>query len=133
MNLQFTALHTTPHHSLIVVAKKTGIQLAYLVIGLATFVLAGHAFDIEYLYRPVAGGPATHPFTAILFLSLSFSLILQFRKKSVSTILQFAVALTMLSLLLLNLASPIQPSDTFLSSPHLAEIFQLHPSNRLSV
>ena len=132
MNLQFTALHTTPHHSLIVVAKKTGTQLAYLVIGLAACVLAGHAFDIEYLYRPVAGGPATHPFTAILFLSLSFSLILQFRKKVVSISLQVAVALAMLSLLLLNMAFPVQSADTFFSSPHLAEIFQLHPSNRLS-
>ena len=132
MNLQFTALYTTPHHSLIVVAKKTGTQLAYLVIGLAACVLVGHAFDIEYLYRPLAGGPATHPFTAILFLSLSFSLILQFRKKVVSISLQVAVALAMLSLLLLNMAFPVQSSDTFFSSPHLAEIFQLHPSNRLS-
>ncbi|MFS1703517.1 GGDEF domain-containing protein [Alteromonas sp. AMM-1] len=132
MNLQFIDLHTEPPRSLIVVAKKTGMQLTYLVISLACCVLAGHLLDIEYLYRPVQDGPSTHPLTALLFLLLAMALLFQFTHRSVSLGLQFIVASILASLFMFNATSPDQPFLSLSSSKHLADIFNLQPSNRLS-
>lgn len=132
MNLQFTVLHKEPHRSLIVVSKMAGTLLAYLVIILSGCVLIGHMLGLVYLYRPIQTGPATHPFTAILFLSLSVALITQFKFRYISLCFQILISALLITLLMFTSTSATQPFESLASSQHLSDIFKVHPSNKLS-
>ena len=53
---------------------------AAIIFGL--IVLAGYFFHIELLYRPIAGGPATNPLTAISIILVSLEVRTSSRRKS---------------------------------------------------
>jgi diguanylate cyclase (GGDEF)-like protein len=59
--------HTRIAFSLVSPAGSAGIVLACLI-------MLAHPVELEVLYRPLAGGPATHPLTAIALLLLAMPL-----------------------------------------------------------
>lgn len=50
--------------------------LAELACLVCVVILAGYLMGLESLYRPIAGGPGTHPLTALLLLLAAFSILL---------------------------------------------------------
>ena len=56
-------------------AQKMVIPLGAMGILAGLLVLCGYVLDVESLYRPIEGGAATNPITAILFILLGYSLV----------------------------------------------------------
>jgi diguanylate cyclase (GGDEF)-like protein len=63
-------------HYLLIGLRLASVQLALAVVLFASFILFGYSNNLEYFYRPFSGSPATHPFTAALFVSLGISVLL---------------------------------------------------------
>ncbi|MFK3869615.1 GGDEF domain-containing protein [Pseudoalteromonas rhizosphaerae] len=82
--------------------------LALGCILLSVLSLSGYVFSAPQLYRPIAGGSATHPLTAITIILIGFSVFLEHKKHF--TILNPLLAITAL------LISLTVMSDILLSS-----------------
>ncbi|MRR51720.1 MAG: GGDEF domain-containing protein [Rhodocyclaceae bacterium] len=68
----------------------------------ASLILAGYIADVEALYRPLSGGPATHPLTAVSLASLGIGLTFwRLRQPSVAAL---ALAHGALAIAVLRLA-----------------------------
>jgi diguanylate cyclase (GGDEF)-like protein len=70
---QFLAQPMT-HYPLIRFVSSLTRPAGMLVAALSAMVLAAHPLGVEILFRPLAGGPATHPLTATALLLLSLPL-----------------------------------------------------------
>ncbi len=83
-------------------------------------VLAAYAFQFEPLYRPIPGGPATHPLTASVVMLLGVALYLQKRPNVTSlqiTALFMAALVTCLRLLeVIDGTSYVEPLTPFLDT-----------------
>lgn len=89
---------------------------------IASLILAGYMAGVEVLYRPLGGGPATHPLTALSLACLGISLTLwRLRQHSTTAFLlaQVALAIALLRLIelildvgLLGIVTPFQTSVT---------------------
>ncbi|NMH60375.1 hypothetical protein [Alteromonas ponticola] len=51
------------------------LPLATVVLTLSSLSVAGYLFQIEFFYRPIENGPATHPFTALCFFFTAIALL----------------------------------------------------------
>ncbi|WOD08356.1 GGDEF domain-containing protein [Marinomonas sp. GJ51-6] len=69
--------------------RKVGHKISVITVLLSAFTLLGYAFNIEFLYRPMASEPATNPLTAlvVLFLALGLELSVRSRHKLYAKIL----------------------------------------------
>ena len=90
--------------------------IAYMTIVLSVVIYSGYIFDIEYLYRPIAGGAATHELTIFTVVLIALSILLgKVAKKSLpSLILAYLAGLIALLRLVeiifnLEIISPLTP------------------------
>lgn len=60
-------------HSAVALALKISLWPSTATLLIGWLALVGYNLDIERLYRPFEGGPATHPMTALVFISLGFA------------------------------------------------------------
>lgn len=91
--------------------KMLPLPLSISGLALCTLVFSGYVTGITVFYRPLAGGPASHPITAsVLFLiSISMALYLS-RVKSLRSLSGFALLIAF-SLLVLNVAELLLGND----------------------
>lgn len=75
--------------------RNIGHKISVITALLSAFTLFGYAFNIEFLYRPMADEPATNPLTAIvvLFLALGFELSARTKHKLYSKALAILTVL----------------------------------------
>ena len=75
--LERRQLPTIPHGqgSLITFALRLARPLGWLGLGIGLATSLGFAFDLEFIWRPFAGAPATAPWTALSLVLLAVSLI----------------------------------------------------------
>ncbi|ETX10230.1 hypothetical protein MUS1_03800 [Marinomonas ushuaiensis DSM 15871] len=99
--------------------KKVGrkIGLATALLGMVT--LAGYAFGIEFLYRPIATEPATNPLTALVVILLGFGL--EIHGRMLSNRFSFFLAIASIVICVTHLASFFYISD-------FSQIFMLFES-----
>lgn len=88
-------------------SKQTSTTLigifSSLTLVVTALALLGYLLSIEALYRPIAGGTATHPMTALVAMLLALRLNLQGRLPQMASIVLPGLALT---ICLLHLTSP---------------------------
>ncbi|MGO2012972.1 MAG: hypothetical protein ACTJH9_07695 [Pseudoalteromonas sp.] len=56
--------------------------LALGCILLSLLSISGYVFSAPQLYRPIAGGSATHPLTGLIIIFIGFSVFLEHKKTS---------------------------------------------------
>ena len=80
------------HYPLIRFVSSLTRPAGMLVAALSAMVLAAHPLGVEILFRPLAGGPATHPLTAAALLLLGLPLACWRHRRSNSIALPMALA-----------------------------------------
>lgn len=104
-------------------AQAFGKPINIITLILSLLAIIGYAFNIESLYRPITGGPATHPLTATLIILLTISNLLSYLSHSRKWPLTFVlIPLAILISKLIDLSS-----DTNLSvhiTPFLSVVEQ---------
>lgn len=90
------------HYPLIRIVSGLTRPTGMLVAVLSAMVLAAHPLGVEILYRPLAGGPATHPLTAAALLLLGLPLACWRHRKRIR--IAWPMAMTALAIGVLRLA-----------------------------
>jgi len=89
--------------------KKVGRKLGLTTALLGIVTLAGYAFGIEFLYRPIANEPATNPLTALIVVLLGLGL--EIHGKTINKRVPFILAIMAVVICLTHFASFIYISD----------------------
>ncbi len=110
---------------LIDVALAIVRPIGALCAAFGIMVLGAYAIEYESLYRPIAGGPATHPLTATVVLLLGIALYLHKRPTgSLAQITALSLALLFTSARLLDVIQGTSYSTAF--TPFLATVVADH-------
>jgi len=102
--------------------EKASVVMAIFASLFGFIALLGYALDLEYLYRPIKGGPATNPLTAVCLLMGGLYLYLERKEYFLYPLKQLAI-LTVFSISLFKIVDFVtQENLTELVTPFYTKV-----------